>query len=109
MNQPWYHSFKPPILVGAVVGAAVATLILHIGWKLDLDGDFHDETGVYWGNLFLVGIFWLVMASWPVAVIFGLVQISIGALCRRSNKALQLTRAAEPNEQSESAGGGPRS
>ena len=108
MAQPWYQSFKPPVLVGAAVGAAVSAAMMYLAWKHDIDGDFQDETGVYWFNLFSAGILWFFVTSWPAAVIFGLVQISIGALCRRSNKPLQPTRAKESNNQRETSAGGPR-
>ena len=109
MTQPWYHSFKPPILVGAAFGVAAAAFMMDFAWHFDFDFEIRDENGgVYWGNWLRVGIAWFFVASWPAAVIFGLLQISIGAVCRRSNKALQPTRAAEPSDKREAAVSGPR-
>jgi len=96
LTQPWYHSFKPPIVVGAVVGVAAHAFMMDFAWNFDLDFEIRDETGVHWGNWLWVGIAWFLVASWPAAVVFGLVQVSIGAVCRRSNQgAADAARAAE--------------
>ena len=49
--------------VFTLVGVAVAVFMMYIGWQHNSQGEFHDETGVYWGYWLFLGFSWFILIT----------------------------------------------
>jgi phosphate/sulfate permease len=75
MSRLWRQPWKPPVVVGAVAGFAVAAAMMYIAWQHNPQGEFHDETGVHWFSWFRIGISWLLAVAPPAALVVAVISV----------------------------------
>lgn len=46
--------------VFTLIGLAVGAFMMYVAWKHNPQGEFHDETRVFWGYWLLLGFSWFV-------------------------------------------------
>ena len=51
------------LAVFTLIGVAVAAFMMYIGWQHNSQGEFHDETGVYWGYWLFLGFSWFILIT----------------------------------------------
>ena len=75
------------LAVFTLIGLAVGAFMMYVAWKHNPQGEFHDETGVYWGYWLLLGF------SWFIAIAGVPYIIGAGVLAWR---AIARSRRAKP-------------
>lgn len=66
------------LAVFTLIGFVVATFMMYVGWQHNSQGEFHNETGIYWGYWLLLGF------SWFIAITGIPYAVGIGVLAWRS-------------------------
>ncbi len=51
------------LAVFTLIGLALAAFMMFVGWQHNSQGEFHDETGVYWGYWFFIGFTWFIAVT----------------------------------------------
>jgi hypothetical protein len=78
------------LAVFTLIGLAVAAFMMYVAWQHNPQGEFHDETGVYWGYWLLLGFSWFIAISGiPYAV-------GVGVLAYRSIVRSRRARSTPP-------------
>jgi hypothetical protein len=52
-----------------LLGLALAAFMMYVGWQHNSQGEFRDETGIYWGYWLFLGFTWFIaVTAVPYAV-----------------------------------------